>query len=255
MLPLSDADIAECAAGVLAAGASILHLHVRAADGSHSLDAGLYRNAIAAVRESVGNRLVIQVTTEACGRYQPDEQMQLVTDLKPEAVSLALAELCPSRGDEAGFADFLAAIVEDRVMPQYILYSRADAERFAQLLDADVIPSRGAFALLVLGRYADDRQGSAEELDPLVDALAGCRVPWAVCCFGAREQAAVEAAIALGGHGRVGFENNLLLADGSEAPDNAALVAQAAKAAGRAGRRLASADDVRALFAVTGAMA
>jgi uncharacterized protein (DUF849 family) len=46
----------------------------------------------------------------------------------------------------------------------------------------------------------------------------------------------------------VGFENNLLLGDGSLAPDNAALVAQQAKNAGNLGRPLASAAEARRLF-------
>ena len=56
------------------------------------------------------------------------------------------------------------------------------------------------------------------------------------------------AAAALGGHVRVGFENNFLLGDGSTAPDNTALVAQTAAAARALGRPLATADDVRAMF-------
>jgi len=51
-----------------------------------------------------------------------------------------------------------------------------------------------------------------------------------------------------GGHARVGFENNLLMPDGSEAPDNAVLVHLAAGHARSAGRRVATADDVRQLF-------
>jgi uncharacterized protein (DUF849 family) len=56
------------------------------------------------------------------------------------------------------------------------------------------------------------------------------------------------AAAALGGHARVGFENNLLLKNGQVAPDNAALVAQAAEAARSLGRPLATARDIRQRF-------
>jgi len=58
--------------------------------------------------------------------------------------------------------------------------------------------------------------------------------------------AAARTAASLGGHVRVGFENNLNLPDGSMANDNAALVAIAAAEAG--GRTIASAADVRRLF-------
>jgi len=67
--------------------------------------------------------------------------------------------------------------------------------------------------------------------------------------FGPREAACALTAAALGGHVRVGFENNLLLPDGTVAPDNAALVRNAAAGAALCGRGLASADAIRAMFA------
>ena len=56
-------------------------------------------------------------------------------------------------------------------------------------------------------------------------------------------------AAALGGHARVGFENNLLLPDGSTAADNAAVVGQLAESVRRLGRPLATAAQVRLLRA------
>jgi uncharacterized protein (DUF849 family) len=90
-VPITPAEIARDAASCAEAGASVLHVHVRAADGRHSLNPDLYRAAIEAVRAALGERLVIQITTEAVGRYTPAEQMRVVRELRPEAVSLALA--------------------------------------------------------------------------------------------------------------------------------------------------------------------
>lgn len=61
------------------------------------LDAAAYREAIRAIREAVGSELVLQVTSEAGGRYGPDKQRQVIVTLQPEAVSLAVRELF---GDE-----------------------------------------------------------------------------------------------------------------------------------------------------------
>jgi 3-keto-5-aminohexanoate cleavage enzyme len=69
LLPLTPAEIAREAELCAAAGASVLHLHVRAADGRHTLDPDLYRSAVEAVRRTIGDRMVIQITTEAVGRY------------------------------------------------------------------------------------------------------------------------------------------------------------------------------------------
>ena len=84
-----------------------------------------------------------------------------------------------------------------------------------------------------------DTQGTA--------LLSGAHV-FAVCAFGATEHACVTAAAALGGHVRVGFENNLKLKNDAVAPDNTALVRQAAEAAHSLGRPLASAMDIRSRF-------
>jgi uncharacterized protein (DUF849 family) len=71
---------------------------------------------------------------------------------------------------------------------------------------------------------------------------------WSVCAFGPRETACAIAAAALGGHARVGFENNFHLPDGSLAADNAALVAAVTEGLSAIGGRPASADEARDLM-------
>ena len=83
-LPVTPAELADCAESILAAGASMMHVHVRDDDGAHSLDADRYRDAIVAIRERIDDSLVIQVTTEACGIYTPEYQMSVVRELRPE---------------------------------------------------------------------------------------------------------------------------------------------------------------------------
>ena len=88
-LPVTAFELADSAEALRDAGVSILHLHVRDEQGHHTLDADRYREAIAAIDDRVGSDLIVQVTTEAVGRYQPAEQIQVVRELRPEAVSLA----------------------------------------------------------------------------------------------------------------------------------------------------------------------
>lgn len=247
-LPLSPKELARTAAACADAGAAMIHLHVRDADGRHVLDADACRRAIDAIRDAVGRRLVIQVTTEAVGRYAPGEQMALVRSLRPEAVSLALRELVADADAESAAADFLAWLCEAGIMPQYILYSAEDVQRWHRLHAAGVIPGEGATVLFVLGRHAAPEQ----VVEPLAMlpflAEHDPAIPWSLCAFGPREHVCCTAAAALGGHVRVGFENNLHLRDGSVAPDNAALVGQMAESAHALGRPLATADEVREMF-------
>ncbi len=244
-LPITAEELAACAEGLLAEGVSVLHLHVRDEAGRHTLDAGRYRRAIAAIRERVGAGLILQVTTESVGIYDRAQQMAVVRELKPEAVSLALRELCPDEGAEAEAAAFFAWLERERVWPQYILYSPDDVRRFDDLRRRGVFADEHPFCLFVLGRYSASLEGRAEELDAMLAAADHGAFPWALCCFGRRENEAMLAATAAGGHVRLGFENNLLLCDGSLARDNAALIAQYRTSAEPYARRAATADEIR----------
>jgi uncharacterized protein (DUF849 family) len=244
-LPITADELADCAESILAAGTSIMHLHVRDDAGRHSLDADRYRHAMNAIRDRVGDQLVIQVTTEACGMYRTDEQISVVRSLKPESVSLALREFCPSRDAEPAAGEFFSWLKSEGIMAQYIIYSPAEALQFKRLQSAGIIPDERPFVLVVLGRYGDNHAGTPGELEQFT-TVVGENTEWAVCCFGQAEQSAVALASAMNGHARVGFENNLLLPDGGIAADNAALVRLAANC--RADRPLASAADVRKMF-------
>ena len=115
---------------------------MRADDGRHTLDPDRYLAAIDAVRRELGERMVIQITTEAVGRYGPAEQMAVVRALRPEAVSLALAELIPDEGATNEAAAFLAWLRHERIAPQYILYTPDEVTRFHDLRARGVIPQR-----------------------------------------------------------------------------------------------------------------
>ena len=224
-LPLSPTELAMTAAECQDAGACMIHLHVRDQHGGHSLDADLYREAIAAIRKQVGDELIIQITTEAVGIYKPDEQIQLVKDLRPEAISVALREICPLPTDESRAADFFAWLQASRIAPQYILYDSEDIKRFNEMQNRGIVPQESANVLLVLGRYTDGQKSRAEDLNPLLENLKRKNLWW-LCAFGSTELDCMEAAMEQGGHCRIGFENNQQMADETLARNNAALVSQ-----------------------------
>jgi len=246
-VPLTPGELAATAAACKAAGAAMIPLHVREGGGGHSLDAGLYGEAIAAVRAAVGDGLMIQMTTESVGRYSPAEQMAAVRAVMPEAVSLAVRELLADGEAELAAAPFLAEMAEADVALQYILYDATDLDHFETLLARRIIPRSGYSLLFVLGRYSPGQRSQPADLLPFL-AAGGGRHPWAVCAFGPKETACAAAAAALGGHARVGFENNLLLPDGQTAADNATLVAATAQAIRALGRPLADAETARRLL-------
>ena len=81
-----------------------------------------------------------------------------------------------------------------------------------------------------------------------MEALPEPEFPWSVCAFGQQESLAALLAASMGGHCRVGFENNLLLADGSIAPDNSALVRQVAALLPTVNRRPATVEEARRIL-------
>lgn len=245
-LPLTAKELARAAAECAEAGAGMIHLHVRGADGQHSLDAEAYLAAIRAVRQAVGERLVIQITSEFMGRYHPAEQMAAVLKTIPEAVSLALSELAPRDIDEPALADFLARLKARGVWPQFILYAPDEALRLAALQKKGVIPYEAVAVLFVLGRYTLLRTAAPSDLMPFLAPGAPHFAHWSVCAFGRREAACVTAGALLGGHVRVGFENNLALPDGRRAETNAGLVGAVARALDDLGLAAQGADALRA---------
>jgi 3-keto-5-aminohexanoate cleavage enzyme len=246
-LPISPKELAHTAAACLDAGACMLHLHVRDENLGHSLDAQRYREAILAIRQQVGEELIIQITTEAVGIYSPEQQIQTVVDVRPEAVSLAIREISPSGADEKISAEFFTFLQREHIAPQYILYDKKDILHFRELLERGVIPDENIFVLLVLGRYAENQQSETEDISPLLSFLPDVR-HWSLCAFGASEAECMRQAMQRGGHCRVGFENNLLLPDGSQAVDNAALVKAVEDSALLLDRTIATANDARRML-------
>ena len=243
-IPILAEEMAVEAKACVAAGAAALHVHVRDEEQRHVLDAILYQNMTSALKESVLGS-ILQITTEAVGRYTPQEQMACVRAVRPEAVSIALKELIPDSASEDDAKAFLSELEGDGCSVQFICYDADDVERFFDLRARGVVPQSKPFLLFVLGRYAKDQQSEPEDLDPFLAALNGRDVRWAMCAFGAKECACALYAANNGGHVRIGFENNMLLPDGTLAPGNAALIETTVKALADNGHSVMSAQEAR----------
>lgn len=246
-LPLTSAELGQTAKQCLDAGAAMIHMHIRDAQGRHSLDVQGYRDAQQAVKAAVGDDMIIQVTSEAARVYKAPEQIAMVTALQPEAVSVGLREVDRPEIGDAGLAQFFGWLAKERVMTQVIVYDVADLQRWQALRAQGVVPDAPWSLLFVLGRYSVGQTSEPRDLLPFVMAHTG-NEPWSMCAFGAGEHACATTAAALGGHVRVGFENNLLLNNGQVAPDNAALVRQVADSARVLGRSLCTAQQAREAF-------
>lgn len=224
-LPVTIAQTVAVARDCYRAGAQALHAHVRDTDGSHVLDAGLYRELIGEMRAGVPE-MAVQITTEAVGRYTPREQRRVVREVVPEAVSVAFREMVPDEsevGDARGFYHWAS---QAGIAVQHILYEPGEVPVLLRRIRQGVIPADDLQLLFVLGRYTPGQQSAVADLDPFLHMLgqitdvAG-RVDWALCAFGVKETDCLVEAVRRGGKARIGFENSLWNRDGSVAADNA----------------------------------
>ncbi len=230
-LPVTAAQLAEAAAACQKVGAQAVHLHVRDEQGAHSLDAGRYREAMAAVAEAAPG-MAIQITTESAGIYDVADQLACLEALRPGAASISVREMAR---EPRLAARTYALCAEAGTQVQHILYGPDCIARLRAWFQDGLVPGTMRDAIFVLGSYRPAIPGQPEGLAKFLNAASDLQLTWSACAFGRHEQACLLAAVSAGGDARIGFENNIETPDGGLLADNAASVAafvQAARAEG-----------------------
>lgn len=242
-IPLTAEEIGQETKACMNAGASMIHLHVRNSLGEHSLSVDYYRQAIQQIEQQTDKGIFIQATTEAVGKYSPDEQFGMIHLLKPDAVSIAIREI--KKLDEIEINENFNQLRKDNILPQLILYNNLDVAKYKYYLDEGILPGNAYPVLLVLGKT--HAQGSFElhDLEGDLDIPASSIM---VCAFGEEEYLAGQLAINKGWHVRIGFENNDRLMDGTIAKNNAELIAQIAKYVGLENKEIATVEDAKSIM-------
>lgn len=247
-LPVSIEETVAEAAACFAAGATVLHAHVRGKKEEHVLDAGLYAELIAELNQKVPD-LLVQITTEAVGVYTPKQQVDCVEKVLPKMTSVALKEMTSNYTQLEFARDFYHWATEARIHIQHIVFSAEELRQFFSLRDSGIIPATDKCVLFVLGRYSVDFQSSPDDLKPFLESDIAS-LDWFTCAFGQQEQACVFSGIKQGGHARVGFENNFYLPGNALADNSAALVNSLRLAIEKSTRVVAGAQQARSLLGV-----
>ncbi len=222
-LPVSIAETVQEAVRCQAAGATVLHAHVRGRHGEHVLDPVRYRQLIRAMENHVPGML-LQMTTEAVGLYSSVQQTECVYAVQPRLISMAVREIAPVGANTALASKFYRWTCQHHVHVQHIVYDDKDLARLIELQNHGVIPGGRLCVLFVLGRYLQSRESRPADIKPFLAVKGDVPMDWFVCAFGSREHDCALEAIEAGGHARIGFENNLLRPDGSRADYTADLV-------------------------------
>ena len=140
------------------------------------------------------------------GFYAPEEQMRVVREVRPEAVSLALREFAPDETHEAAFASFLDWLHRERVAPQIILYAPG-RRHTCRRREARDDPFREPPGSLCAGPLHVGQTSRPPICSPSSPPNACSGIGW--CAFGRHETACVTAGALLGGNVRVGLRTIL----------------------------------------------
>jgi 3-keto-5-aminohexanoate cleavage enzyme len=244
-LPHTPAKLAETSRAIRDAGASIVHVHCRTDDGTNTHDVARFKQAYDAIRGA--SDLIVQFSTGGAIGMTPEERAS-VLQLRPEMATLTCGTV--NFGDDVFENSFpimrgiLAKMRQHGVRPELEVFDKghlANARRLAKegLL---TLPHHVDFVLGVPGALEATVQNLCDLVDDLPD---GCT--WSVAGIGRAQTAMALAAIAMGGHVRVGLEDNLYLEKGRLAR-NEELVARVVRIAREAGRAVASPDEAREIL-------
>lgn len=249
-LPISPEEVAQAAWECTQAGAAIVHIHARRPDGSSTQDAAAYRALIDAVRARCD--VIVQVSTGGAVGMSSAERLGPVS-LRPEMATLSMGSTNFGKdvfiNPPDDMAQFLAAMQAHGVRPEFEIFDAghlATLQRWVQ---------RGTVSLplhvdLVLG-VPGAMPATPQALMYLVSQLpAGAT--WTVAGIGAGQLQMNALAVALGGHVRVGFEDNIYLRKGERASRNAQFVERIASLGRLLDRPPASPDEARGVLGIGG---
>lgn len=244
-VPVTPEQIAGECLSAAAAGAAIVHIHVRdLADGSESMDLDKYREVVDRIRAK-NTELLINLTTGPGGFFvpskenprhatadsslsQPEERVRHILELKPDLCSLDVTTMNHGNRVFMNTAEHLRQMAQlvtsVGVKVELEVFDSGNVRLARDLLDKGFRPNPPMFQLCLGVPW-----GAAATPDSLLflrDQLPSNAV-WAAFGISRFEFPIVAASVVSGGHVRVGLEDNLYLEHGRLSPGNAPLVERA----------------------------
>jgi uncharacterized protein (DUF849 family) len=250
-LPTTLEELVETALACEAAGAAMIHLHIRDHEHRPTLDHGHLKAAVQALREQTS--LVIQLSTGG-SVHDPLEQRLTVLDAEPDSCSLTCGTT--NFGDDVflnpwGFmSDLYVQAQEREVVPEFELFDLGHAHALRRLIDTHGLPFGGRVHVDFVTNVPGGMPGTPAALLAGLQVLPPEVTSWSATGIGRAHLPIMAAALAAGGHLRVGMEDNVVFARGVPVTHNRELVERAAHLAEVMQRPAMSTDDARALLGV-----
>ena len=224
-LPTTLDELVETAGRCEAAGASLIHLHIRDAEHGPTLDAGLLRAAVDAVREATD--LVVQLSTGG-SVHDPLDQRLTVLDAEPDSCSLTCGTT--NFGDDVFLnpwrfmVDLYRQRIEREVVPEFELFDLGHVAALRRLLDQEGLPFGGRVHVDFVTGVPGGMPATPAALLAGVAMLPAEVTSWSATGIGRGHLPIAAAALGAGGHLRVGMEDNVVYARGRVVQHNDELV-------------------------------
>jgi 3-keto-5-aminohexanoate cleavage enzyme len=250
-LPITPAEQADEARRCFEAGSRVLHLHVREDDGSPSQRLERFEEALSKIRRAVPE-MIIQISTGGAVGVSFEERMAPL-QLKPDMATLNAGTL--NFGDEI-FTNSPKDIVrlaeyfkEVGVAPEIEVYESGMIDYVAKLVKKEILvhhPLHLQFVLGVPGGMSGKPKNVLYMAEHLKEEIP--EATWGVAGIGRWQLPCAMMALVMGGHIRVGFEDNVYYHKDVLAESNEQLVSRIARIAGEYGRKLAAPEEARAIL-------
>lgn len=247
-LPTTPEEIAEDVYNCYLKGASIVHLHARDEQGNPTSDVQVFRKTMDLIKSKCN--IIIQISTGGALGMTPEERAAPLA-LKPEMASLTCGTVNFGTGVFWNPPDlienFALKMKELGVKPEIEVFEAGMINNALQLQKKGLIqqPIHFDFVMGVPGGIT----GNVRDLIYLVESIPSGST-WSVAGIGRHELPLGVVAIILGGHVRVGFEDNIYYSKGVLAQSNAQLVERIARISRELGREVASPDEARKILGI-----
>ena len=247
-VPYTVEEIANEAYGAYKAGASIIHLHVRYDDGTPTQDVERFRECFEAIRAKCPD-VIIQPSTGGAVGMSNDERLQPIT-LMPEMATLDCGT-CNFGGDdifvntENMIKDFGEKMIARGIKPEVEVFDKGMIDMANRLCKKGYIkaPMHFDFVMGVNGGISVEPRDLIFMKESIPQGST-----WTVAGVGRYEFPMAVMGILMGGHVRVGFEDNVYLSKGVLAKSNAELVEKVVRLAKEFGREIATPDEAREIL-------
>ncbi len=250
-LPTTLDEVVETARRCEAAGAALIHLHVRDAEHRPTLDRGLLGATVEAVREATD--LVVQLSTGG-SVHDPLETRLTVLDAEPDSCSLTCGTT--NFGDDVFLnpwpfmSELYVQAQEREVVPEFELFDLGHVHALRRLLDTHGLPFGGRVHVDFVTGVPGGMPATTAALMAGVGMLPSEVTSWSATGIGRGHLPIMAAALSAGGHLRVGMEDTVVFRRGRLVEHNDELVARAAELATLVQRPPLSTTEARELLGV-----